>query len=184
LFQLLIFLVSHLVIIDLLIDFSNFKGWPIFLIEKIILKLGNTISLYNVLKDMNMNLFDLIPIIIFNIFNSKNNFFFRYNFNMKMETKWKGKQMIIWNKKNELFYLFILSLFFQVDFVYCHSRYAVIYLYQTTCLTCLTRCLSEWYVIPCLYLYCSSSIYYTTQNNPWICREQNLAWLVSLFYHF
>jgi hypothetical protein len=25
-----------------LIDFSNFKGWPIFLIEKIILKLGST----------------------------------------------------------------------------------------------------------------------------------------------
>ena len=57
-----------------MIDFSNFKGWPIFLIEKIILKLGNTISLYNVLKDMNMNLFNLIPIIIFIIFNSKNNF--------------------------------------------------------------------------------------------------------------
>jgi hypothetical protein len=52
------------VIIDLWIDFSNFKGWPIFLIEKIILKLGNTISLYNVLKDMYMNLFNLIPIII------------------------------------------------------------------------------------------------------------------------
>jgi hypothetical protein len=33
-----------------------------------------------------------------------------------------------------------------------------------------SRCLSEWYVIPCLYLYCSSSIYHTTQNNPWICR--------------
>ena len=44
-----------------------------FLIDKIILKLGNTISLYN-LKDINMNLFNLIPIIIFNIFNSKNNF--------------------------------------------------------------------------------------------------------------
>jgi hypothetical protein len=36
------------------------------------------------------------------------------------------------------------------------------------------------------------TMYYTTQNNPWICRyrfngkviEQNLAWLVSLFYHF
>ena len=29
---------------------------------------------YNVLKNMNMNLFNLIPIIIFNIFNSKNKF--------------------------------------------------------------------------------------------------------------
>jgi hypothetical protein len=42
--------------------------------EKIILKLGNTISLYNVLKDVYLNLFILIPIIIFNIFISKNNF--------------------------------------------------------------------------------------------------------------
>ena len=68
-----------------MIDFSNFEGWPIFLIEKIILKLGNTISLYNVLKDMNMNLFDLIPIIIFNIFNSKNNLIYlipRITFNI------------------------------------------------------------------------------------------------------
>jgi hypothetical protein len=34
------------VIIYLLIDFSNFKGRPIFLIENIILKLGNTILFF------------------------------------------------------------------------------------------------------------------------------------------
>ena len=51
--------------------------------------------------------------------------------------------------------LWHLNQLFQIDFVYCHSRYAVIYLYQTTCLTYLTRCLSEWYVVPCLYLYCT-----------------------------
>jgi hypothetical protein len=48
--------------------------------------------------------------------------------------------------------LWHLNQVFQIDFVYCHSRYAVIYLYQTTCLI---RCLSEWYVVSYLYLYLS-----------------------------
>jgi hypothetical protein len=56
--------------------------------------------------------------------------------------------------------LWHLNQVFQLDFVYCHSRYAVIYLYQTTCLT---RCLSEWYVIPCLYLYCITSLFYKVE---------------------